>query len=257
LALERTHLGGVATNRDFLVAALRTREFLAGDTTTDFIDRVRPPRSLAPDDGELLRTARAAALWIQGANRAEAGVLASTPSGRRNARMPDQRLTLALGEREIEVAYHRQRDGSFRLADGGVARVHAWSPRAIDVEIDGRRLHARVTHTHGRIVIQSGHGDLELVVRPRFELPGSAAPSGGLVAPMPGKVIDLRVQVGQSVRAGETLLVLEAMKMEHPIRAPQDGVVVEVKVAAGDQVENGALLLVVEAAGAPKNREEA
>jgi propionyl-CoA carboxylase alpha chain len=74
---------------------------------------------------------------------------------------------------------------------------------------------------------------------------------------MPGKVIQLHVQVGQSVRAGETLLVLEAMKMEHPMRAPQDGVVVEVRVAAGDQVENGALLLVVEAAGAEKPREDA
>jgi acetyl/propionyl-CoA carboxylase alpha subunit len=74
LALERTHLGGVATNRDFLVAALRTREFLAGDTTTDFIDRVRPARSLALGGDELARVARAAALWIQGANRAEASV---------------------------------------------------------------------------------------------------------------------------------------------------------------------------------------
>ena len=166
LALERTHLGGVVTNRDFLVAALRTREFLAGDTTTDFIDRVRPPRSLALGDGELLRTARAAALWIQGANRAEAGVLASAPSGWRNARMPDQRVTLALGEREIEVAYHRLRDGSFRLGDGSIARVHAWSPRAIDVEIDGRRLRARVTRTPDRIVIQSGRGDLELASGP-------------------------------------------------------------------------------------------
>jgi propionyl-CoA carboxylase alpha chain len=257
LALERTHLGGVTTNRDFLVAALRTREFLAGDTTTDFIDRVRPARSLELEGGELLRTARAAALWIQGANRAEAGVLGSAPSGWRNARMPDQRITLALGEREVEVSYHRQRDGSFRFGDGSLARVHAWSPRAIDVEVDGRRLRAHVTRAQDRLVIQSGRGDVELVVRPRFVLPGSAGPSGGLVAPMPGKVILLHVQVGQSVAAGETLLVLEAMKMEHPIRAPQDGVVVEIKVAAGDQVENGALLLVVEAAGAPKDREDA
>jgi propionyl-CoA carboxylase alpha chain len=257
LALERTHLGGVATNRDFLAAALRTREFLAGDTTTDFIDRVRPARSLALDGAELERVARAAALWIQGANRAEAKVLASAPTGWRNARLPDQQVKLALGDQTLEISYRALRDGSFRLSDGSLARVHAWSPRAIDVEIDGRRLRARVTRTQGRIVIQSGRGDVEFVVRPRFEPPGSAAPSGGLVAPMPGKVIQLHVQVGQSVRAGETLLVLEAMKMEHPMRAPQDGVVVEVRVAAGDQVENGALLLVVEAAGAEKPREDA
>jgi len=66
---------------------------------------------------------------------------------------------------------------------------------------------------------------------------------------MPGKVIELRVRAGQSVRAGETLLVLEAMKMEHPMRAPGDGTVVEVRVALGDQVQNGALLLVVEPRG--------
>jgi biotin carboxyl carrier protein len=66
---------------------------------------------------------------------------------------------------------------------------------------------------------------------------------------MPGKVIDLRVAVGQEVAAGETLLVLEAMKMEHPMRAPEDGVVADVRVALGEQVENGALLLVVEPVG--------
>jgi propionyl-CoA carboxylase alpha chain len=255
LALERCHLGGVATNRDFLVATLRTREFLAGDTTTDFIDRVRPPRVLPVEDEELLRVARAAALWIQGANRAAAGALASAPSGWRNARLPDQRLTLAFGEREIEVAYRRLRDGCFRLGDGSLARIHAFSPDAIDVEIDGRRQRSRVTRSGDRIVIQGRHGDLELAVRPRFELPGSQAPSGGLVAPMPGKVTLVHVQPGQAVRAGETLLVLEAMKMEHSLKAPHDGVVVEVRVAAGDQVENGALLLVVEPTAAVQREE--
>jgi propionyl-CoA carboxylase alpha chain len=66
---------------------------------------------------------------------------------------------------------------------------------------------------------------------------------------MPGKVIELRVEVGQRVAAGEVLIVLEAMKMEHPMRAPEDGVVAELRVAAGEQVENGALLLVVETDG--------
>jgi biotin carboxyl carrier protein len=74
---------------------------------------------------------------------------------------------------------------------------------------------------------------------------------------MPGKVTLLRVQVGQAVAAGEILLVLEAMKMEHPMRAPQDGVVREILVALGDQVENGALLLVVEAEGGAAQADEA
>jgi propionyl-CoA carboxylase alpha chain len=78
-------------------------------------------------------------------------------------------------------------------------------------------------------------------------IPGTEDTAGGFVASMPGKVIDLRVAVGDRVRAGETVLVLEAMKMEHPMRATEDGVVTEVRVAQGDQVESGTLLLVVEA----------
>ena len=65
---------------------------------------------------------------------------------------------------------------------------------------------------------------------------------------MPGKVLELRVGEGDVVRKGDTLVVLEAMKMEHPMRAPTDGRVAEIRVAVGDQVEAGAILLVVEAA---------
>ena len=255
LALERSHLVGVVTNRDFLVATLRTPGFLAGDTTTDFIERVAPPRSLALGDDELLRVARTAALWIQGANRADAKVLGTAPSGWRNARLPDQRTGFGCGGREIQISYRALRDGSFRLGDGSVARIHAWSAEAIDVEIDGRRQRSRVTRTRDRIAVQSSRGDVELAIQPRFVVPGSEGPSGGLKAPMPGKVIDLRVRAGQSVRAGETLLVLEAMKMEHPMRAPEDGVVVEVRVSLGEQVENGALMLVVEPAGGAESND--
>ncbi len=248
LALERAHLGGVATNRDFLVATLRTPQFLAGDTTTDFIERVAPPRTLELSDEALLRIAQAAALWIQGANRAEAEVLGHAPSGWRNARLPDQKVVLCHGEREIAVCYRPLRDGRFRLGDGSHARIYGSSPGEIDLEIEGRRSALRVTRAGDRLVVHGTRGDVELVLKPRFEVRGAAEASGGLVAPMPGKVIEIRVAVGDAVRAGETLVVLEAMKMEHPMSAPEDGVVAEVRVAVGDQVQNGALLLVVEPA---------
>ncbi len=248
LALERAHLGGVATNRDFLVATLRTPQFLAGDTTTDFIERVAPARTLELSDQALLGIAQAAALWIQGANRAEAEVLGHAPSGWRNARLPDQKVVLCHGEREIAVCYRPLRDGRFRLGDGAHARIHGWSPGEIDLEIDGRRSAVRITRAGDRLVVHGPRGDVELVRKPRFEVPGVEEATGGLVAPMPGKVIEVRVAVGDAVRAGETLVVLEAMKMEHPISAPEDGVVAELRVAVGDQVQNGALLLVVEPA---------
>ena len=81
------------------------------------------------------------------------------------------------------------------------------------------------------------------------DIDGTLTAGGRLTAPMPGKVIDLRVQLGDRVEAGQTVLVLEAMKMEHPMLAHEDGVVSEVRVALGDQVESGALLLVVEPDG--------
>jgi propionyl-CoA carboxylase alpha chain len=250
LALERLHLGGVVTNRDFLVATLRTPEFLSGDTTTDFIERVDPPRRLAPDALEVQRLARAAALWIQGENRAGARVLERIPSGWRNARLPDQRIAFLFQGERVPVAYRRLRDGTFQVDGEVVARLHAWSPDAIDVEIDGRRLRARMTRVDESVVVHGPRGDATLEVEPRFVVPGSADAHGGFVARMPGKVIQLRVAVGDAVAAGDTVLVLEAMKMEHPMRAAEDGIVMAVHVALGDQVEAGTLLLVVESAAA-------
>ena len=249
LALERLHVGGVTTNRDFLVATLRTPEFIAGDTTTDFIERVGPPRARALDAAELERVTRVAALWLQGQHRADAVVLTEAPSGWRNARLPDQRVCFGYGDRELEVRYRTLRDGSFRIDGETIARVHAWSPGEIDAEIGGRRLRARVTRAGERLVVHAGRGDVELTAKPRFELPGAVLATGSLVAPMPGKVIDVRVAVGDRVTAGQTLVLLEAMKMEHPLIAPEDGVVVEVRAAVGEQVSNGALLLVVEPEG--------
>ncbi|MDJ0868489.1 MAG: biotin carboxylase N-terminal domain-containing protein [Myxococcota bacterium] len=246
LALARTHLGGVTTNRDFLVATLRTPEFLAGDTTTDFIERVKPPRALEPGEDERTLLARLAALWVQGANRRDATVLAQVPSGWRNARLPDQKLVLDHGETPVTVLYQSRRDGSFRFSDGTAARVHAWREDGIDAEIGGRRVDARVTRAGDRLYVRGPRGDVAFRERPRFVLPGAEDDAGGFVAQMPGKVIDLRVQVGDRVSAGDTVVVLEAMKMEHPMRAAEDGVVTEVRVAQGEQVEAGTLLLVVQ-----------
>ena len=83
-------------------------------------------------------------------------------------------------------------------------------------------------------------------VEPRFSIPGSELPPGGLIAPMPGVVLDVRCVVGDKVEAGQVLVVLEAMKMEHHIAAPANGIVTEVPIAVGEQLENGALLLTID-----------
>lgn len=248
LALERLHIGGVTTNRDFLAATLRTPEFLAGDTTTDFIERVQPPRQRPFREEELRFAARAAALYLQNENRRNAGVLGAAPSGWRNGIMPAEKVVLAAGDEPIEVRYRRQRDGSFLVDESAHARIHEVVEGSIEIEIDGLRLDAEITRAERTILVGMPGGDVELDIRPRFSQPGAEDIGGGLTAPMPGKVIDVLVNAGDTVEAGTTLMLLEAMKMEHPIQAPLDGVVKEIFVAQGDQVENGAVLLIVESA---------
>ena len=247
LALERLHIGGLTTNRDFLVATLREPAFLAGDTTTDFIDRVAPPRAVEPSGHQLAEVAAVAALWMQGHRRATAGVLRSMPSGWRNARLPAERVSFAVGDRVIETTYRARRDGAFTVNDSWVARVHGGSFTTIDVEIDGHRWTARITYRGDDLFVQAPWGTVHLRVQPRFVVPGPVEVAGGFVAPMPGVVLDVRVAAGEHVTAGQTLVVLEAMKMEHHMTAPADGVVAEVRITTGQQVDNGALLLVFEA----------
>jgi propionyl-CoA carboxylase alpha chain len=252
LGLERLHLGGVTTNRDFLVNVLRNEHFLNAETTTDFIERFDPLRTLALDDDELTRVACAAALWLQGRHRADAHVLADIPSGWRNARLPRQRVELLYGESSIAVDYVRRRDGTFDLGERGYAVIHDWSEDHIDVEVNARRRRARVTQAGGHLYVQSLHGTVDFEVKERFEVRRTEAQAGGLSAPMPGRVLDVRVAPGQRVHQGETLIVLEAMKMEHVISANADGTVDEVLVAKNDQVESGAALLTMR----PENADE-
>ncbi len=245
LALERLHLGGVATNRDFLAATLRHDAFLAGDTTTDFIERHQPALGLDLSDEARGWLAVAVALWVQSRNRAEATVQQSAPSGWRNARLPEPDLTVSFDGSEETVRYRANRDGSFYV-NGVTARVHDANERGIDLEYNARRARVRITRSEDRLFVQTNHGTVNVDVVARFVVPGAEVLEGGLNAPMPGTILSIRVAVGDVVVKGDTLVVMEAMKMEHLITAPSDGEVLDVLVEVGQQVENGAALLVLD-----------
>ena len=81
---------------------------------------------------------------------------------------------------------------------------------------------------------------------PKFEVKDSGSIEGGLNAPMPGKVVEVQIKKGSSVKKGDTLIILEAMKMEHKVSAPSSGKIKNVLVSNGDQVENGQTLVVLD-----------
>ena len=245
-ALEAAHIGGLTTNRDFLVATLKTQEFLNGDTTTDFIDRVKPPKELTLDENELEYAATIAALWMQELNRFNDDVLGHLPSGWTNGRIPKQNIRFQFKENEINITYKAQRDSSFIVNNSKPALIHECYENGIDMEYNGRRQFSKVTIHKNKVLVHMSFGDVLLEVLPRFVVPGLEVQAGGLVAPMPGKVINLNVKKGSKVKTGDTLVILEAMKMEHSIKAAEDGIISELYVSNNDQVENGALLMVID-----------
>ena len=245
-ALESAHIGGVKTNRDFLIACLRSDEYLSGDTTTDFIDRVKPPRTLNLSSEEIEHVTSLAALWIQKTNKENTSLLKFMPSGWTNGRLPKQNVTLLLNEDSYKVEYKYDRNLGFIFDSNKVAKIHDQNEFGLDVEFDGKRHFSRITMLDDQVLVHMPYGDVMLKVKPRFVTPGLEIKAGGLVAPMPGKVIDLKVKKGGKVKAGDTLIILEAMKMEHSIKASVNGIVSDLLVSVNDQVENGALLMVVD-----------
>ena len=243
--LEKAHFGGVKTNRDFLISCLRNESFINGNTTTDFIEREKPNGEQVLSENQIFNASAAIALWIAMGNRASDEVTDFMPSNWTNGRMPYQRIKLMILKNEIEIKYQLKRSGLFEVM-GTNCKIHAVDESGIDVEVGSHRFFAQVTRANDQILINMPFGDLDAVIVPRFIEPGNEVPEGGLVAPMPGKVIEVRVKKGDKVKAGDTLIIIEAMKMEHSIKATENGKVTKLMVSLNQQVDNGATLLVLD-----------
>ena len=243
--LEKAHFGGVKTNRDFLISCLRNESFINGNTTTDFIEREKPNGEQVLSENQIFNASAAIALWIAMGNRASDEVTDFMPSNWTNGRMPYQRIKLMILKNEIEIKYQLKRSGLFEVM-GTNCKIHAVDESGIDIEVGSHRFFAQVTRANDQILINMPFGDLDAVIVPRFIEPGNEIPEGGLVAPMPGKVIEVRVKKGDKVKAGDTLIIIEAMKMEHSIKATENGKVTKLMVSLNQQVDNGATLLVLD-----------
>jgi acetyl/propionyl-CoA carboxylase alpha subunit len=263
-ALQTAEIHGLTTNRDLLVAILREQEFLAGATDTGYLTR-HAPAALASASASASASAGAgtgtapataqhalvAALARQMVNRAAAPVLGTLPSGWRNVVSAPQRVSYTAAGEQYDVAYRVLGDtvqASVNDVPLGTAKVIGKaSPDRVDLEIDGIRRVYRVHRVGSGTYVDASDGSSALTEVPRFGDPEKLAPAGSLLAPMPGLVRRVLVEVGAVVTAGQPLLVLEAMKMEQTVAAPAAGVVAELRAKAGEQVAAGQVLAVVEA----------
>jgi biotin carboxyl carrier protein len=193
-------------------------------------------------------SAIAAALADAAHNRATATVMGSIPSGWRNLASGCQVKTFRDdADSQHRVEYRFTRTGLILAEHDAVQLVAATPDEVVLADGNGVACSFAVARYGPDVYIDSARGPVHLVALPRFPEPGSAVEKGSLVAPMPGNVIRLGAGVGDAVTAGQPLIWLEAMKMEHTITAPTDGVLAELNVNTGQQVEVGAVLARVDA----------
>jgi acyl-CoA carboxylase subunit alpha len=251
-ALDGARIAGPATNRDLLVSVLRHDVFRAGQADTSFLGAY-DVAALVPTDDVCQVSAAAAAAAVAAANRRDATVAASLPGGWRN--VPSQpQLTSFNGPRgRIDVHYHWTKTGMTVAAAESDARSEAvgglyvvtFSPDQVTLEVAGVLLRFEFTRAGDHIWASSPLGLVRLSLLDRLPAPQRVVESGSLIAPMPGNVTRVAAAPGEPVTAGQIVLVIEAMKMEHTITAPAAGVLAELRVGPGDQVNGGDVLAIV------------
>jgi propionyl-CoA carboxylase alpha chain len=228
-ALERAEIHGPVTNRDLLVRSLRHEEFTGGRMDTGFYDRhLSVLTEPTPDPYAPL-----AAAFADAHGRSRFGGWRNLPS------QPQVKRYAVAGE-EQEVRYRHTRDG---LAADGVRVVHA-DARLVVLEVDGVERRFTITRYGDEVYV----GTTRLTALPRFPDPTAQLAPGSLLAPMPGTVVRIAdgLAEGATVQAGQGLIWLEAMKMQHQISAPVTGTLTALHARTGRQVEPGTLLAVVQ-----------
>ena len=215
-ALEGMMVGGVTTNAGFHRWLIDQPAVVAGRVTTRFLDETELPPP--PDEGEAAR--RAAAIWAGAVDGATAGVVWRALGNMRVTPHRPQRTLHLRGSQVHDVEVGGRESGWIGLVD-----------------VDGRRV----------VVTVGGHSHtFRVLTRSERWAPDTGAAhgaAGSIEAPFPGVVADVRVAPGQVVESGETVIVMDAMKMLHPLHAAGSGTVAEVRVAPGETVAGGQILI--------------
>ena len=242
-ALEQTRLLGLTTNQYFLRDILVHEAFVAGEVHTGFLATHFAEWQQPLGDVEGVVTAVSIAQYEQASRAAgQNGYWRNSPN----------RPQVYLYENQPEVKLTPERDGyTVQIGDdASISVTHfGWNPESFEAVLvaHGRRQKMTLIQQNDRWWAQTHTGIVQLAPQTLLPEPAPPADAGGsLKAPMPGVVLEVLVEAGQTVTQGQALLKLEAMKMEHTIRSGADGVVAEIYFAAGEQVTAEAQLLRIE-----------
>ena len=252
-ALAGARVHGLVTNRDLLVRTLRHPEFLAGAHRHRLL-RPRgarlPRRSPGRPRRARARRARGSAGRCGRAGAATPGCWASCRAGGGTSRHSRSGSRSRSGTTRSRSATGTHGTGVVVDGRDDVVVLSA-TPDEVVLEVAGVEQRLAVVLDGDTVDVDGDGWSVSLRALPRHPDAAAVVAEGSLVAPMPGTVAAVHVAAGEKVAAGQALLVLEAMKMQHPVVAPAAGVVGSLDVVVGAQVEAGAVLAVIEPEGTP------
>ncbi len=260
-ALIATRVAGLETNTQFLHALATEPAFIEAKVSTAFIDEHRDSLFAEPDGVKLARAA--AALWLSRPQQCDDDPWSLLSNWRAN--QPATTTLGIAGDDDVDVveltctgnafsvtteraASAADRKSNRAAGDTSVleGRVLAIEGHEVVFEVAGERVAAVVAPHRSDLRVWIGAAAFDVTFVDLVSTAGQhKSAEGSLEAPMPGVIVAVAVSEGDEVLAGDTLLVLEAMKMEHQVHAPGDGVVKRVLFSAGDQVREGDLLIEV------------
>ena len=244
-ALEKSCIGGVKTNKDFLVECIRHPEFLAGNTTSDFIEIQSPNRKKVLNDYNKNNLLIAGALWISQTNIKNKNKLRFIKHSWTNGRLPHQNISFQFENEIHQIKYSYINKESISILEKNV-EIISFDNEMLECVIDDIRSQYQIYRDKDRLFVFDSFNDIQLKVLPRFVDPSTSSIEGGLLAPMPGKISEVLIKKDQKVKAGQSLMIIEAMKMEQTIKSPNAGKISKIMVKKGQQVENGESLLVID-----------
>ena len=244
-ALEKSCIGGVKTNKDFLVECIRHPEFLAGNTTSDFIEIQSPNRKKVLNDHDKNNLMIAGAVWISQTNIKNKNKLRFIKHSWTNGRLPHQNISFQFENEIHQIKYSYINKESISILEKNV-EIISFDNEMLECVIDDIRSQYQIYRDEDRLFVFDSFNDIQLKVLPRFVDPNTSSIEGGLLAPMPGKISEVLIKKDQKVKAGQSLMIIEAMKMEQTIKSPNAGKISKIMVKKGQQVENGESLLVID-----------